>query len=161
MKLGIISDTHDNMPKIASAVRLLNSEEVDLVLHAGDFISPITADEFASLNAPLVGVFGNNDGDRLYLTSRFSKIGKIYPDYHEFEFAGKRGVIMHEPKFIDALAKSEVYDLVIYGHTHDIDIREGKTLVVNPGEACGWISGRSTMIILDTDTMDPRLIDIY
>ncbi len=160
MKIGIISDTHDNMPKIASAARLLNSQEVDLVLHAGDFISPITADELKALQAPLIGVFGNNDGDRLYLTNRFKNIGKIYPDYHEFEFEGKRGVIMHEPKFIDALVKSAVYDLVIYGHTHEIDIREGRTLVVNPGEACGWISGRSTMVILDTDTMEPRVIDI-
>jgi hypothetical protein len=160
MKLAIISDTHDNMPKIASAVELCNSEAVDLVLHAGDFISPITADEFKALTAPFIGVFGNNDGDRLYLTTRFSKIGKIYPDYHEFEFEGKRAVIMHEPKFINALVKSTSYDLVIYGHTHEIDIREGKTLVVNPGEACGWISGRSTMVILETSTMHARLIDI-
>lgn len=160
MKIGIISDTHDNMPKIALAVRLFNKERVDLVVHAGDFISPITADKFAALDAPFIGVFGNNDGERLYLTKRFKKIGVIYPDYHEFEFAGKRGVVMHEPKFIDALVKSETYDLVIYGHTHEIDIREGKTLVINPGEACGWISGRATVVILDTDTMIPRVIDI-
>ena len=46
MKLGIISDSHENMPLIAKAVELFNHEEVDLVLHAGDFISPITAKEF-------------------------------------------------------------------------------------------------------------------
>lgn len=160
MKLGIISDTHDNMPKIASAVSLFNDEAVDLVLHAGDLISPITADEFKALQAPFLGVFGNNDGEKLYLTTRFEHIGKIYPDYHEFEFEGRRGVIMHEPKFIDALVKSEYYDLIIYGHTHEIDIREGRTLVVNPGEACGWISGRSTVVIVDTNTMRPQLIDI-
>jgi putative phosphoesterase len=160
MKIGIISDTHDNMPKIALAVRLFNEERVDLVVHAGDFISPITADHFAALDAPLIGVFGNNDGERLYLTKRFEKIGVIYPDHHEFEFDGKRGVVMHEPKFIDALVKSEAYDLIIYGHTHEIDIREGKTLVINPGEACGWISGRATAVILDTGTMHPQLIDI-
>ncbi len=160
MKIGIISDTHDNMPKIAAAVRLFNEEHVDLVVHAGDFISPITANEFSVLNAPFIGVFGNNDGERLYLTKRFEKIGVIYPDHHEFAFAGKRGVVMHEPKFIDALVKSGTYDLVIYGHTHEIDIREGKTLVINPGEACGWISGRATMVILDTTTMAPKVIDL-
>jgi len=160
MKIGIISDTHDNMPKIAAAVRLFNDEGVALVLHAGDFISPITATEFAPLKAPFVGVFGNNDGERLYLTKRFEKIGRIYPDHHEFEFEGKRGVIMHEPKFIDALVKSEAYDLVVYGHTHEIDIREGKTLVINPGEACGWISGKATVVILDTSSMSPKVIDL-
>jgi putative phosphoesterase len=160
VKIGIISDTHDNMPKIAAAVRLFNEEGVDLVLHAGDFISPITANEFSSLKAPFIGVFGNNDGERLYLTKRFEEIGPIYPDHHEFEFAGKRGVMMHEPKFIDALVKSGEYDLVVYGHTHAIDIREGGTLVINPGEACGWISGKATVVILDTNTMLPRVIDI-
>ncbi|MEA1871092.1 MAG: YfcE family phosphodiesterase, partial [Candidatus Bipolaricaulota bacterium] len=80
MKLGIISDTHDNMPKIARAVELFNERKVDLVLHAGDFISPITASEFTHLEAPLIGVFGNNDGERLYLTERFNGIGKLYPD---------------------------------------------------------------------------------
>ena len=160
MKIGIISDTHDNMPKIAAAVRLFNDERVDLVLHAGDFISPITADKFAPLESPFIGIFGNNDGERIYLTKRFEKIGTLYPDHHEFEFDGKRGVVMHEPKFIDALVKSEVYDLVVYGHTHEIDIRKGRTLVINPGEACGWISGRSTVVILDTDTMSPQLIEI-
>jgi putative phosphoesterase len=148
------------MPKIAAAVALFNKERVDLVVHAGDFISPITADQFVHLDAPFIGVFGNNDGERLYLTKRFEKIGVIYPDHHQFEFAGKRGVIMHEPKFIDALVKSDLYDLVVYGHTHEIDIREGKTTVVNPGEACGWISGRATVVILDSDTMQPRVIDL-
>ncbi len=160
MKLGIISDTHDNMPMIAKAVAVFNAEKVDLVVHAGDFISPITANEFQKLAAPLIGVFGNNDGERLYLIKRFKEIGKIYPDYHEFECAGKRCVVMHEPKFIDSLVKSGDYDLVIYGHTHAIDIRSGKTVVVNPGEACGWITGRSTVVLLDSDTMTPRLIDL-
>ncbi len=160
MKLGIISDTHDNMPAIAKAVKLFNSEGVDLVIHAGDFISPITANEFGKLTAPFIGVFGNNDGERLYLVERFKEIGRIYPDYHKFEFAGKRGVVMHEPKFIESLVKSSDYDLVIYGHTHEIDIREGNTVVVNPGEACGWLTGKSTVVILDSATMSPRLIEL-
>ena len=160
MKLGIISDTHDNMTMVARAVELFNTEKVDLVVHAGDFISPITANEFVHLSAPFIGVFGNNDGERLYLTKRFAKIGRIYPDYHEFEFAGKKCVVMHEPKFIDSLVKSGDYDLVIYGHTHAIDIREGETVVINPGEACGLLTGRATVVILDTATMTPRLVDL-
>jgi len=171
MKLGIISDTHDNMPAIARAVELFNADSVEIVLHAGDFISPITANEFRKLKAPFIGVFGNNDGDRLYLVKRFEKIGRIYPDYHEFEFAGKRGVVMHEPKFIegvvmhepkfiDSLVKSGDYDLVVYGHTHEVDIREGETVVVNPGEACGWLTGRSTVVLLDSEEMVPRLVEL-
>ncbi|HHK67173.1 MAG TPA: metallophosphoesterase [Candidatus Acetothermia bacterium] len=160
MKLGIISDTHDNMLAIARAVELFNAEKVALVIHAGDFISPITANEFGKLRAPFAAVFGNNDGDRLYLVERFKEIGRIYPDYHEFEFAGRRAVVMHEPKFIDSLIKSGDYGLLVYGHTHEIDIRVGETLVVNPGEACGWLTGKSTVVLLDSEDMTPRLVEL-
>lgn len=160
MKIGAIADSHENMPKIVAAVARFNEEKVALVLHAGDYISPITAHAFEKLDAPLVGVFGNNDGDRIFLVERFRDIGNIYPDYHEFEIDGKKGVLMHEPKFIDALVKSGLYDLVIYGHTHQIDIREGQPLVINPGECGGWLTGRATVAIVETEDMSVRLIDL-
>ncbi|HCL90984.1 MAG TPA: YfcE family phosphodiesterase, partial [Candidatus Atribacteria bacterium] len=50
MKIGIISDTHDNLPKIKKAVGIFNREKVELVLHAGDFVSPFTFLEFKNLN---------------------------------------------------------------------------------------------------------------
>jgi len=170
MKIGILSDSHDNLPAIERIVERFNAEKVGLVLHAGDFVSPFTAIPLGKLHAPLVGVFGNNDGDRIYLTRRFEGIGTIHPGYHTFEVDGLRVVLMHEPKSIDALAGSGTYDLVVYGHTHKVDVRAAPqagpgpqtgpgpraasssrpAAVVNPGEACGWLSGRSTAVLFDT-----------
>jgi len=160
MMLGILSDTHENLGKIARAVQVFNDARVALVLHAGDFISAITAREFGKLEARLVGVFGNNDGDRLFLTKRFEKIGAIYPDVHELTLDGVRTILMHEPKAIDALVRSGTYDLIVYGHTHEIDLREGPPVVINPGEAGGWLTGRATAVLLDTKTMIPRLVEL-
>lgn len=160
MKLGIIADSHENMPLIAKAVELFNREEVGLVLHAGDFISPITAKEFKNLKAKLIGVFGNNDGDKLLLQKRFQDIGELYEDYHEFEIEGKKIVLMHQPKFLETLIASSEYDLIIYGHTHQIDIREGQPLVVNPGECGGWLTGRNTVAIIDLETMKAKIHDL-
>jgi putative phosphoesterase len=160
MKLGILSDSHDNLPVIARAVERFNAEGVSLVLHAGDFVSPFTAIPLSKLHAPLVGVFGNNDGDRLFLTRRFEKIGTIHPGYHVFEADEKRVVLMHEPKSIAELAAGGAYDLIVYGHTHRIDLREGRTAVVNPGECCGWLTGHATVVLFDTDTMTGRRIDL-
>ena len=101
MKLGIMSDSHDNLPLIAQAVELFNSEKVDLVLHAGDFVSPFTAMPFRGLNARLVGVFGNNDGDKPALISRFKDIGELHEDYRELELAGRKIALMHHPKFLE------------------------------------------------------------
>jgi len=160
LKLGIIADSHENMPLIAKAVELFNHEEVDLVLHAGDFISPITAKEFKNLKAKLIGVFGNNDGDKLLLEKRFRHIGEFYEDYHELEIEDKKVVLMHQPKFLKALIASGKYDLIIYGHTHKVDIREGQPLVVNPGECGGWLSGRCTVAIVDLETMKSEIYDL-
>ncbi|HLD30045.1 MAG TPA: metallophosphoesterase family protein, partial [bacterium] len=57
--------------------------------------------------------------------------------------------------------KSQNYDLIIYGHTHKIDTRkEGKTLVINPGELGGWLTGRKTFVILDLASMKYRLAEL-
>lgn len=161
MKLGIISDTHENMPKIRKAVELFNREEVEAVLHGGDIISPITAKEFSELKAPFIGVFGNNDGDKLFLTERFKEIGKIHYKRYEGEFGGRTLLLIHEPDMLDALALSGVYDIIVYGHTHRSEVsRRGDTLVINPGEGCGWITGRATAVLLDTETMKAEMVEL-
>lgn len=153
MKLGIMSDSHDNIPLIARAVALFNREKVDLVLHAGDFVAPFTNMEFRKLGARLVGVFGNNDGDRPYLLNRFADIGELQGDFRELEVGRRSIVVMHEPKFLESLTRASHYDLVVYGHTHKVDIRQGKPLVINPGECGGWLYGASTVVTLDLETM--------
>ena len=153
MKLGIMSDSHDNMPLIAKAVALFNREKVDLVLHAGDFVSPFTNIEFRKLSTKMVAVFGNNDGDKPYLLKRFADIGEIQDDFRELELDGRKIVLMHQPKFLESLGVASNYDLVVYGHTHKVDIREGKSLVINPGESSGWLYGQATVVTLDLETM--------
>ncbi len=161
MKIGIISDTHENMDRIRAAVELFNREGVETVLHGGDIISPITAKEFSALQAPLIGVFGNNDGDKLFLTERFREIGTLHNKRWEGTLGGKKFLLIHEPDMLEALAASGHYDVIVYGHTHRSEIsRKGKTLVINPGEGGGWITGRATAALLDTGTMEVRLVEI-
>ena len=160
MKIGVMADSHENMPMIARAVKLFNREKVELVLHAGDFLSPITAKEFGRLKAKLIGVFGNNDGDKLYLRHRFQKIGEIHPDSWEMEIEGKRIALMHQPHFLEALIASKEYDIIIYGHTHEVDLRPGPPLVLNPGECGGWLTGKCTVGIIDLETMKADLFPL-
>lgn len=157
MKIGIMSDTHDNMPAIKKAVEFFNNQGAEIVLHAGDIVSPFTASEFGNLKMKMIGVFGNNDGDKPYLLERFQKIGALHQDPFEFELDNKKFVLMHQPKFIDELLESGKYDVVVYGHTHKPDIRKQKILVINPGECSGWLSNTCTIVMLDTRTMEPKL----
>ena len=160
MKLGIMSDSHDNLPLITKAVELFNNENVDLVLHAGDFVSPFTANILKDLNAKFIGVFGNNDGDKLFLRRRFEAIGNIHEDYCELVLDGKKIVLMHQPKFLEALVASAKYDLIIYGHTHEVDTRQGPPVVVNPGECGGWLTGTATVVVIDLDSMTPSILPL-
>jgi putative phosphoesterase len=68
MLLGVIADTHDNLPKIEKAISVFNRKRVSLVLHAGDYIAPFSLLPFRKLNCDYLGVFGNNDGEREGLT---------------------------------------------------------------------------------------------
>ncbi len=161
MKIGIISDTHDNLPQIKKAVEIFNQEKVELVLHAGDFVSPFTFLEFKNLNCPLRGVFGNNDGDKLYLREKFKGIGEIIPAPYETNIDHRNTIMLHKEKLIDALAESQKYDVILYGHTHRTDLRKiRKTLIVNPGECGGWLTGKSTIALLDLKTLEAKIIDL-
>jgi len=158
--VGIVSDTHDNLTNLRRCLRLFRERGVDLVLHAGDFVSPFTAEPFREAGLNLVGVFGNNDGDKLYLRERFSGVGEIHFGPHEFELSGRRIVLLHEPRALEALVASGRYDLVVYGHTHRVEIREGTPLVVNPGELGGWLTGRATCVLVDLRTLRAELLEL-
>jgi putative phosphoesterase len=68
---------------------------------------------------------------------------------------------MHESDVIDALADSGHFDLVVYGHTHESVIKKVKdTLIVNPGEVCGWLYGKPTAAVVSLETMEAEIICI-
>jgi len=155
MKIGLISDTHDNIENILKAVEEFNSRHVDIVLHAGDFVSPIAVESFAGIR--LVGILGNNDTDIPGLTSAFNKIhAELKGDIFEVVYDGMKLVIYHgtNPSKKDFLIKSGKYDLVIYGHTHrKANYKVGRTTVVNPGVAKGLFFGfYATIAVFDTYT---------
>jgi len=150
MLIGVISDTHDNLPMIEKAVKKLNEENVALVLHAGDYVSPFVIPKFKALNAKLIGVFGNNDCE---IRGRFAEINA----------EGFKIALLHgdETELLDALINCGGFDAVIHGHSHaNVSRKNGKTLIVNPGEVCGYLSGKSTMALLDTEKREARLIKI-
>lgn len=160
MLIGVIADTHDNLPQLYKAVEFFGQEGVDLVLHAGDFVSPFTAKPLRALRCPFRGVFGNNDGDKLLLREKFKDIGDIYEDCYEREIKGKKLILVHKEGLVDSLAKSNQYQIIIYGHTHKVDVQEGEPLALNPGECGGWLSGKSTVALLDTEKMKAEIVTI-
>jgi hypothetical protein len=156
--IGIIADTHDNRDNIRRAVSIFNQKSVGLVVHAGDFVAPFTVLDFKHLSCPMQMVFGNNDGERIGLDSAFKKLGTLLPGPRSFPYEGKQFLLMHEHNCLKEVCASGAVDIVIYGHTHEVDIQQGKPLIINPGEAGGWLKGRATIAILDLDRLATELI---
>ena len=73
MLIGLIADSHDNLQLIDKAVKVLNEKNVELVLHVGDFVSPFVVSKLKDLHCRVIGVFGNNDGDRELLKKGLMK----------------------------------------------------------------------------------------
>lgn len=159
MVVGIISDTHDHMENIRKTIRIFKEREVRVLLHAGDFVSPFTWRAFKDFEGEIFGVFGNNDGDRVLLKKMYGD--RIQQQIRKIEIQGKKIALMHEPQMIEELALSGEIDLLVYGHMHEIDIRKiNDTLIINPGEACGWLYGKATLVLLELDTLEPEVITL-
>lgn len=159
MLIGIIADTHDNQPMTKKAIELFNSRKAGYVIHAGDFTSPFTLKLFSELKCKYAGIFGNNDGDKLLLQDRAG--GNLKNQPHIMTLSDKKIVVVHEHHAVNALADSGHFDLVIYGHTHEPAIKKIKdTLVVNPGEAGGWLYGKPTAALLDLDKMEAEIVEL-
>lgn len=164
MIVGLIADTHDHLPMVGRAIKKLNEKKVELVLHAGDYVAPFAIPLFKELKAKLVGVFGNNDGDHELLKKRFSELGlEMRGSFAEIFVDGLKIALLHgsEEELLKALIDSRCFDVVVHGHSHKAEVyRKGKTLIVNPGEVCGYLTGKSTIALLDTVKREARLVEL-
>jgi len=159
MVIGIISDTHDHMDNIRKALKIFKEKNVKVILHAGDFVSPFTWRLFKDFEGEFYGVFGNNDGDRVLLKKMYGE--RIQNQIRELEIENKKIALMHEPQMIESIALSDRFDLIVYGHMHEVDIRKiYNTLIINPGEACGWLYGKATLILLDLENLKPEVVSL-
>lgn len=164
MIIGIMSDTHDNLPMIEAAVNKLNELNVELVYHAGDYIAPFVDSKLKKLKAPLIGVLGNNDGSTYLLKKKFAEFGADIRGRFAFDVIdGLRIAVVHgdDRELMRSLLELQSYDILITGHTHEAKIyRKGQMLVINPGETCGLLTGKSTIAILDTDKLEAEIIEL-
>lgn len=163
MMIGAMSDTHDRLDAVDKAISFFNAQEVTDVLHAGDLVSPFVVRLFSKLKAKLHFVWGNNEGDHDFATVRFADIG-VTPlgDFATLQLGGKKIALLHgiHEEIVDSLVESGCYDVVVRGHNHKAEIIEGVTLVVNPGEVCGYLTGRQTVALIDLQEMHGQIVDL-
>ncbi|PHQ38685.1 YfcE family phosphodiesterase [Halorubrum persicum] len=147
MRIGIVSDTHDDLAAVEAAVALFEREGVDAVVHCGDFVAPFSVTPFDVGNGPDAGfdfyaVRGNNDGEWA-VESTVDSFGTYLGEAGTLSFGGADDgdgavdvAVVHGTSavVVDALVDCGDYDYVFHGHTHAHGVEErGGTVRVNPG----------------------------
>ena len=161
MKIGIISDSHDRLPALKQALAALLAGKVSAILHAGDYVAPFAARLLAEAardaGTPIHCIYGNNDGER-------AGLAKLLPQIQDgplrLDLAGRTVILNHD---LESLGRADLAgaDIVVTGHTHhDGSEARGGALYLNPGECCGWLTGRCTVAVADTDAMSAEIIEL-
>ena len=177
MKIGIISDTHDDILNTNKAIDIFSKNNVSIVIHAGDFVAPPVVTEFKRLSkngVKIIGVLGNNDGETRGLKEEFDGInGELFKDIGKIKIDDLKFGIYHgtDVKKREKMINSKKFDVCIFGHTHQKEINHDKesTIILNPGTAHYSVKmnythdkyfGESTIMIFDTVTKESVFVDL-
>ncbi len=154
MKIGIISDIHDNIENLQNVLTRL--QNVGALICCGDLCSPFIVDELGKgfTSGDIHIVFGNNDGDLYRITRKAGGYEQmhLHGEFCELELGGKRFAVNHYDNIGRALARSDYYDVVCFGHNHQFEIaQDGDTVIINPGEVFAGLNGQATFVIYDSE----------
>jgi uncharacterized protein len=163
MKIAIMSDSHDNWAKLREAIEIANKEQCTHLLFAGDLIAPPGIAVLEKFNGKMHFVWGNNEAEKVGITRKMDASEKITleDNIFESEIHGVKIFMNHYPRISELAAKSGEFDICIHGHTHEY--REEKinnTLLINPGEIQGYLTGSSTFIIFDCQTKGVQKVNL-
>jgi len=154
VRIGVVSDTHNQLRNVTRIVELFNAARVDRVVHTGDITQARTLEVLAGLAAPLVGVFGNNDErEPLRAAARGAGICLEEPPL-SLAWQERRLLILHDPHFLSDAMLVE-HDVVLHGHTHRaVHERRNGALVFNPGECAGMLTGHNAVGLLTLESLE-------
>ena len=131
MELLLIADTH--VPKRAKELPAAVWDQVarvDVVVHAGDWVTPPLLDELEGRAARLLACWGNNDGDELR---------RRLPERADATLDGVRFTVVHETgasagRDARMAARYPDTDVLVFGHSHiPWDTTAGGLRLLNPG----------------------------
>lgn len=159
MRIGVVSDTHNNLKNVRRIVDLFNNAGVERVVHTGDISQAKTLDVLAALNAPLFGVFGNNDEERDDLNDAIERHGFTFVEPPlELHWHQQQIIVVHDPLEFDGHLNTR-HALALHGHTHRYRLeRIAETVVFNPGECAGHMTGYNAVGVVDLANLHTELL---
>ncbi|GIX05333.1 MAG: phosphodiesterase [Planctomycetaceae bacterium] len=161
MRIGVFADVHDHLDHLRQVVELFNSEGCELALFAGDLVSSFAVPVLRGLRCPVLGCFGDNEGNKRGVAAGFRVIGEI----GEGPFAvkttdGVKIVVTHMLRHVRS--QPGEFDVCVYAHTHRARIFQDSwgRWFINPGEVSGWSYRTPSVALLDTQPLQAKLLGL-
>ncbi len=165
MRIGIISDIHENFHNLILALRKMEKEGVEEILCLGDLMNAGIAKILVHHTIPSYMIWGNNDGEKVDIVKASLREGsQLTVSLNTYDFLerdGKKIFISHYNDLAQPMAQSANYDAVFYGHDHIKHVSKvGDCHLVNPGELSAQKTGAASIAIYDTDKDTIDLVEL-
>jgi len=155
MRVGIFADSHDHLDHVRRAVDIFNEYGCELVVFAGDFVSPLVIPPLRNLRCPMIACFGDNDGNKTGILGGMKIVGTLAePPFGFVTKDGTKFLVTHMLEHLKGYLDGS--DIVIFAHTHrpsEVTDKHGR-MFINPGETGGWFFREPNVTLLDTHTRD-------
>lgn len=162
MRIGIISDTHDDLYSLEAALEVLETEGVTRILHCGDVCGPEVVRALADFDVWIAQ--GNMDR---YFGLKQAVEETLGPGRLAWlqrpTLDGYRLAMIHgdNDEVLGNLVTSGEHTYVLCGHTHRRrDQTVGRTRVINPGALGGRRWQSRSFCILDLATGALRFFEL-
>jgi putative phosphoesterase len=160
MKIGILSDTHDELDRLEKALTFLRDEKVTTLLHCGDLCGPDIIQMMSGFDVRIA----RGNMDRLPELKMMAQIilgnGRL-TSVHQFTLDGYAAAMLHgnDSNRLKSMINSGEYAYVFHGHTHRRrDQMIGRTRVINPGALGGTRWQQRSFCILELTTGEARFV---
>jgi len=163
MKFAIVSDSHDRWDLLEQVVAKANEAACGVLLHAGDLVEPKGTDVLAKFAGDVYFVWGNNEKEIGVITKKMVQSENLHLANGTLDITiGRTRVFMnHYPEVAQAAFGLGIHDLVVHGHNHRYQVeKNGELFLINPGEACGRMTGVPTFVIFDDSKKSVERIEL-
>jgi len=152
MLVGIMGDSHNNIQNVKNALSVMNERGISIIIHCGDICKPSVLKIMGKYGIPIYCSFGNMDNAGILkrALSHFKNVSLF--NIGKMDINGCKIAFVHFPYIAESIAMNGGYDVVFYGHTHEMEKKIlNDTILANPGEIAG-ISRDPSFVVFDTKT---------
>ena len=163
MKIGVLSDTHDNLSNTLTVLDTYRERGIVTIVHCGDLTSPEMVSHFRGFR--VIFTTGNMDHTTGAISKRLGKMGE--DNFAGLVYKGSLGGVpiavthSHVDGKIMELVRENRFKWIFHGHTHEKrdEVVQG-VRIVNPGALGGLGREARTFCVVDLDAGDVEFIQI-